>query len=177
MGDRLLSALTAGVLSFGWPKESSQRKGHPRVDAPYGGSLRYSDSRAAAELALATPGLKQSSPTSLGRPALLGVFHGDPEHQTQLAARVGKTPLVSRAPWEALSNAGLDGALGEHCPKVRHRRTELRSPRPSRVAQGTRQRRAPTQGGLFFGDFLLVKQKKVTRRSAAENNASASKNA
>jgi hypothetical protein len=39
---RLLSALRAGVLSFASPKESSQRKGDPRVGARYAGSLRYS---------------------------------------------------------------------------------------------------------------------------------------
>jgi hypothetical protein len=37
-----VSALLAGVLSFVWPKESSQRKGHPWVGAGVAGSLRYS---------------------------------------------------------------------------------------------------------------------------------------
>jgi len=55
-----VSALLAGVLSFVWPKESSQRKGHPWVGAGVAGSLRYSERRAAAELG-ALP-LKQSSP-------------------------------------------------------------------------------------------------------------------
>ena len=36
------SALRAGVLSFASPKESSQRKGDPRVGARCAGSLRYS---------------------------------------------------------------------------------------------------------------------------------------
>ena len=56
----LLSALRAGVLSFASPKESSQRKGDPRVGARSAGSLRYSKSAGAAELG-ATP-LRQSSP-------------------------------------------------------------------------------------------------------------------
>jgi len=55
-----VSALLAGVLSFASPKESSQRKGDPRVGAGYAGPLRYSPLAGAAELG-ATP-LKQSSP-------------------------------------------------------------------------------------------------------------------
>ena len=43
-------------------------------------------------------------------------------------------------------------------------RPELRSPRETRVAQGTRQSRAPTQGRLFFAYFLLATQKKVMPR-------------
>jgi len=54
------SALRAGVLSFASPKESSQRKGDPKVGAGYAGPLRYSKSAGAAELG-ATP-LRQSSP-------------------------------------------------------------------------------------------------------------------
>ena len=46
------SALRAGVLSFASPKESSQRKGDPRVGAGCAGPLRYSAGRAAAELGL-----------------------------------------------------------------------------------------------------------------------------
>ena len=46
------SALLAGVLSFASPKESSQRKGDPKVGAGFAGPLRYSESRAAAELGL-----------------------------------------------------------------------------------------------------------------------------
>jgi len=52
--------LRAGVLSFASPKESSQRKGDPRVGARYAGSLRYSKPAGAAELGPA--GLRQSSP-------------------------------------------------------------------------------------------------------------------
>ena len=55
------SALRAGVLSFASPKESSQRKGDPRVGAGFAGSLRYSNPAGAAELG-ATP-LRQSSPS------------------------------------------------------------------------------------------------------------------
>ena len=67
------SALLAGVLSFASPKESSQRKGDPRVGAGYAGPLRYSAGRAAAELG-ATP-LKQSSPKAPGPSPLLGAPH------------------------------------------------------------------------------------------------------
>ena len=42
---------------------------------------------------------------------------------------------------------------------------------PNRVAQGTGQRPAPTQGRLFCAYFLLAKQKKVRRASSAENTA------
>jgi hypothetical protein len=42
LAELLFSALRAGVLSFASPKESSQRKGDPRVGARCAGSLRYS---------------------------------------------------------------------------------------------------------------------------------------
>ena len=51
------------------------------------------------------------------------------------------------------------------------RRPEFRSPRQFRVAQGTGQSPAPYGGRLFFGDFLLAKQKKVTRAASAKPSA------
>ncbi len=48
------------------------------------------------------------------------------------------------------------------------RRPEFRSPRQFRVAQGTGRSPAPNGGRLFFGDFLLAKQKKVTRAASAK---------
>jgi len=41
--------LLAGILSFASPKESSQRKGDPKVGAGYAGSFRYSSGRAACQ--------------------------------------------------------------------------------------------------------------------------------
>ena len=172
MGDKLLSALTAGVLSLGWPKESSQRKGHPRVDA----RLRRVPCATRRAGRLWNSGLRPSnSPRRLPPARLRCSASSMGTRNTERNAQRGRAnfPLVCRAPWEALSNAGLDGGVGEHCPKGRRSRPKLRSPRPSRVAQGTGQRPAPTQGRLFFAYFLLAKQKKVRRASGAETNVSA----
>ena len=69
------SALLAGVLSFASPKESSQRKGDPRV-----GALRVPcATRQAGRLRNSGYALRQSSPTAPGLPALLSASHGDPK--------------------------------------------------------------------------------------------------
>ena len=69
------SALLAGVLSFASPKESSQRKGDPRV-----GALRVPcATRNAGRLRNSGFALRQSSPTAPGLPALLSASHGDPK--------------------------------------------------------------------------------------------------
>ena len=68
------SALTAGVLSFASPKESSQRKGDPWVGAGCAGSLRYSPLAGCCGTRAFGPQtvLAPYPPT----PALLGTFQG-----------------------------------------------------------------------------------------------------
>jgi hypothetical protein len=70
------SALRAGVLSFASPKESSQRKGDPRVGPGFAGPLRYSKTAGAAELGLRPQTVLALFPL---KPALLSASHGDPK--------------------------------------------------------------------------------------------------
>jgi hypothetical protein len=63
----------------------------------------------------------------------------------------------------------VDGAFGEDCLSARH---ALMMGASSAAAVHAAQRRdtahaAVCRGGLFFGDFLLTEQKKVTSRRAA----------
>ena len=74
-------------------------------------------------------------------------------------------PLPCKPP----SSTGVDGAFGEDCLSVRH---PLMTGASSAAAVHAEQRRdtapaAVCRGGLFFGDFLLAGQKKVTSRRAA----------
>ena len=78
------------------------------------------------------------------------------------------TRIVSPGPLRGAEQRRLGGG----------RRLALSEPQASfasrpahRVAQGTGQRPAPTQGRLFFAYFILAKQKKVRRASSAENTA------
>ena len=131
------------------------------------GSLRYSAVRAAAELALATPELGQSSPTAPGQPALLSVFQGIRQTHDSFAHLLlycvrCAGPLGRCRATQVMAERGRGLSEG--------RRPEFRSPRQRRVAQGSPRRGPPTQGRLLFGDFFLAKQEKVTRRSTAETS-------
>jgi len=194
----VLSALRAGVLSFASPKESSQRKGDPRVGAGCAGPLRYSASRAAAELGPA--GLKQSSPKAPGQPALLSASQGDPKGVSAQRANAqfrrrhsgeSRNPEKSRH-WTsafagvtgqsacALSTDGLPGPLrgAEQRRNAGGSRLAVFEPKASlasrpafRVAQGTRQRRAPTQGWPFLWLLSFGHTKESTPASKAETQA------
>ena len=64
-----------------------------------------------------------------------------------------------RAPCEAPSNAGGPGDFGWRC--LSPAGASLASRPARRVAQGSRRSRPRSLGRLFFGYFLLAKQKKV----------------
>ena len=176
MGDRLHSALTAGVLSFASPKESSQRKGDPdlrgrRCRLPCAtrraGRLRNSPLRSSDSARRLPPALLRCSALQTGDPRSVtaetpaptkNIFHcGRPQKSLFLLSPVMSRrfsgPLERRRATQGLAERGR--ALSEG------RSPELRSPRQDRVAQGTPRSGAPTQGRLFFAYFLLAKQKKV----------------
>ena len=146
----VFSALEARLTFFlRRQEESKQRRRRPWVGAPFGGSLRYSKGRAAAELG-ATP-LKQSSPTAPGPPALLSASQGDPkgvraeksaraecygQAEKRLKFEISRLghgwfsgPLERRRVTQALAEKGRGLSEG--------RRPEFRSPRQRRVTQGT----------------------------------------
>ena len=184
---RLCSALRAGVLSFASPKESSQRKGDPRVGARYAGPLRYSAGRAAAQLGAAP--LKQCSPKAPGQPALLSASQGDGEASqgNGSAQEETKRCFFGGRPLENGQNHferfGGDAFPGPH---VERRATELmadkgrglsegrspefRSPRQQRVAQGSRQRRPRSLGSPFLWLLSFGEAKESTPARKAEQS-------
>jgi hypothetical protein len=176
------SALLAGVLSFASPKESSQRKGDPEGGAAFAGSLRYSQRRAAAELGAAP--LRQSSPKAPDLPALLSAFHGDPKGvrartmsrkktgfhgQPEKTAKIeigysgtkAQTRLVSPGPLRGAEQRRGWRIKGEDCLRAQ---PEFRSPRQSRVAQGTGA--AGTDLGVAFSlaTFFWRSKRKYARQ-------------
>ncbi len=181
-----VSALLAGVLSFASPKESSQRKGDPRVGAGFAGPLRYSAGRAAAELGAAP--LKQSSPTAPGLPALLSASQGDPkgvagpgtirktecyDHRNKGWPQ-GRPEKRAKNEMPAVEPGWFTGPLGRRratqglAEKGRGlsegRRPEFRSPRQSRVAQGTGEAGAdPGSPSSLLTFFLATQEESKTR--------------
>jgi hypothetical protein len=155
-------------LSFASPKESYQRKSHPwcvglrlPCDARQPGRCGNSPCRA------------QTPRTSLPRPAaLLGDTQGASLHAPvlgeELALRVSGTggcPPSALPIWRVRAGkernrvrAPQHGAFCAPC------QGELVERPPARAKSGTR--RAAMWGRLFFGYFLLAKQKKVTRPQA-----------
>ena len=73
-------------------------------------------------------------------------------------------------PSASSSSAGRNGKKGEDC--LRANGPSSAAPRCGRAAQRTRRSRATQRARLFFGYFLLARQKKVPRRSAAKPSIS-----
>ncbi len=169
-------------LSFVWPKESHQRKGHPYstglrlpCDARRprrGGNSPWRAAQNTAHCGAQTPrplSPRKGTPTFYGlkpvkdrmpRPAvLLGGTEGAQVHAYAgyrpsalpiWRVRAGRERNRVRGPQQGTSCVPCQGELVE---------------RPSvRAKSGTR--RAAMWGRLFFGYFLLAKQKKVTRPKA-----------
>jgi hypothetical protein len=164
-------------LSFAWPKESNQRKSHPwcvglrlPCDARRAGRRGNSPWRAAQNAAHCGA---QTPRTSFPRTAaLLGDTQGaswlrpvlgddmvlrvdgtggcSPSALPIWRVRAGKERNRVRAPQHGAFCAPCQGELVERPP--------------ARAKSGTR--RAAMWGRLFFGYFLLAKQKKVTRPQA-----------
>ena len=155
-------------LSFAWPKESNQRKSHPwcvglrlPCDARQPGRCGNSPWRAQtpraffpclAALLGDTQGATLHAPV-LGEESALrvsGTGGCSPSALPIWRVRAGKERNRARAPQHGAFCAPCQGELVE---------------RPvARAKSGTR--RAAMRGRLFFGYFLLAKQKKVTRLMA-----------
>jgi hypothetical protein len=175
-------------LSFASPKESKQRKGDPGSCVP---SLRCGQ-----PAVLGPAGVKNNSPSAQtsfcpdpSGPALLGAstrgWGGNTKTEHR---RIKDTPwrvLVGYWSWYPNSDfpvlAGPSSADGGG----RSGRSCLSRRRVLRTAAGVEQRRLPrsaakgtqTAGRLFFGDFLLAKQKKVTCRRATPGQLPSAKRA
>jgi hypothetical protein len=180
---RLFSALRAGVLSFASPKESSQRKGDPRVGAgrcPVPCATRQSGRL--AKLACGSDNASRRPPDSLRCSApLMG---------TRKASRNNGSTQEGKGSFLCVR---LDTARNEYFrflrdafpgPHVERRATELmaekgrglsegrspefRSPRQQRVAQGSRRSRPHSLGSPFLWLLSFGEAKESTPARKAE---------
>ena len=194
----LFSALTAGVLSFASPKESSQRKGDPRVDAGLrpvpcatrrAGHPKSTSSRCFASLRarLRNSGLRPSDSPRRLPPARLRCSASSRGTRQGVAAR---RACLKNGLLRSTGNFGqnrnrfngdrLAGPLGRRratqglAEKGRAlsegQSPELRSPRQHRVAQGTGRSPAPTQGCLFLWLLSFGQAKESTPAVNAERS-------
>jgi hypothetical protein len=154
-------------LSFAWPKERNQRKGHPwcvglrlPCDARQPGRCGNSPWRA------------QTPRTSFPRlAALLGDTQGAPlrtpvpGHARSVSAGGRFSPPSALPIWRARAGKERNRARApQHGAFCAPCQGELVERPPAHAKSGTR--RAAMWGRLFFGYFLLAKQKKVTRPKA-----------
>ena len=165
------------ILSFAWPKESIQRKGHPwcvglrlPCDARQPGRGRNSPWQGTQNVPCC--GAQTPGPSCPRPAALLGDTQGVPLR--------APTPSVKRVLCDGGSGGCSPSALpiwrvwaGKKRNRVRvpqwgafcaPRQGELVERPHAHAKSGTR--RAAMWGRLFFGHFLLAKQKKVTRPQA-----------
>ena len=180
--DAPFSALLAGVLSFASPKESSQRKGDPSVGAGQARSLAL----------LGRPGGWLNSPAAQTTPA-------DCPRPACIAQRLSRGPKASglnrfgqkwhcygqpeKMPKNEIHSLIVDalpGPLecaeqrrgwrikGEDCLRAK---PEFRSPRRSRVAQGTGAAGTDPGSPSSLATFFLAKQEESTPASKAESHA------
>jgi hypothetical protein len=142
-----VSALLAGVLFLASPRKSSQKEGDPRVGAGYAGPLRYSPLAGAAELGPSA--LRQSSPFFRQRLRCSAPLRGTQRRPgsgscPKCYGRAEKMPKIEisqfghgwfTGPLERRRATQAGAEKGRALFEAR--RAELRSPRASRVAQGT----------------------------------------
>ncbi len=164
-------------LSFAWPKESNQRKGHPwcvglRLPCDARHPRRGWNSPWQGTQNVPCCGAQTPSPLFPRPAALLGDTQGAPL----------RTPVLGeeRTTREGGTRGYSPSALPIWRVRAGQERNRVRAPqhgafcapcqgelveRPhARAKSGTR--RAAMWGRLFFGYFLLAKQKKVTRPKA-----------
>ncbi len=163
MPNRCFPRCGAGVLSFASPKESSQRKGDPRVGARCAGPLRYSVGRAAAQLGAAP--LKQCSPKAPGQPALLSASQGEEKRRggTALPGKRQKGYFVAVDRWKTAKTIPTGSAA-----------TPFRVPMWSaeqRVAQGSRRSRPRSLGSPFLCllSFGEAKESETPRKGGTQS--------
>ena len=165
-------------LFFASPKQSKQKKGEPDSSAREAGTLRCSRRAGCAETRLSPqtsaplirPALRYSPPHDGVRTAETARH---PSQQGRAMARPCRVLyLVLNLSWSwssvpavlaRLSSAGASGSRSARClsPQGEFARFPL-APSSARHPAG-----AVSAARLFFGDFLLAKQKKVTAPSGA----------
>ena len=151
-------------LSFVWPKESHQRKGHP-ASLPFGFPIWR-----------ARTGAPPTRPGKAHKTCLAAdLEHGSalfPSVHAKSAALRGDTPRThALAPLlcrrEAQPAEEKRGGVSELRSEPRLVRLARASSRPASAGEHRREAAGRySRGGLFFGDFLLATQKKDTRPQA-----------
>ncbi len=169
----LLSALRAGVLSFASPKESSQRKGDPMVGAPSGFLPLLGEPGGLPELACGSNKASRIPPARLRCSApLKGVRKAsrDRAPSEKLSAAVTQQNCQKANP--SAESGRFTGPL-ERCRATQGlaekgrglsegQRPEFRSPRQSRVAQGTRAAGTDPGSPSSLATFFLATQEEST---------------
>ena len=168
------------LLSLACPRESNQREGHPALPA-----LRASLGFPKKSGGCGTRALRSDSPRRL--PPISSEIRGGAEGfrnggvtrsaRGDVFGLSGQSPdRVLKLPFPPPSSTAESGEVGEDC---------LRPAGPSSAAARlgeqrsgpVAKRRAAEWGRLFFGTFLLAKQKKDTSRRAAPGNQTQARSA
>ncbi len=170
-------------LFFASPKKSKQKKGDPAVCVP---SLRYGQ-----PAVLGPAGVKNNSPAAQtsfcpdpSGPPLLGAYRRGWGRNTEYLKKQGHAMACPCRYWiwfphsdcpvlAGPSSADGGGRSGRSCLSE-VQRSEFCGLQPESSSAGCPKRSVGTQtaGRLFFGDFLLAKQKKVTcRRQSRPRNS------
>jgi len=186
------SALRAGILSFASPKESSQRKGDPRLRGRLrrlpcatrrAGRLRNSALRASDSPRRLPPALLRCSALHMGTrknvaaeplKTILACFQRSTAKKDRFHSWAEPLPRDAfRVPLRGAEQRRFERNKGEDCLRAK---PEFRSPRSNRVAQGTGQRPAPTRGSPFLWLLSFGEAKESTPARKAENSPKTSKN-
>ncbi len=156
------------VLSFASPKESTQRKGEPGSSslryAP--GTLRCSARSGSAETRPAGSDICTSCSALACATRLLSRQWGTGDQNQKQQGRAMARPCGVRLFGSRLFGslcrvAGLSSAAAGGSGRALSERSEF-SPTPPDASSARYPEGALTSARLFFGDFLLAKQKKVT---------------
>ena len=178
-----LSALRAGVLSFASPKESSQRKGDPKVGAPSGFLALLGRPGGLPELACGSdkasrlpPARLRCSAPSTGTQKRREAKHHPRNVNAAVDPKKGQKPASPLEPgWFAgpLARCRATQALAENGRGLSEGRSpEFRSPRQRRVAQGTGA--AGTEPGspfLCLLSFGEAKESKTPRKGGTHRKS------
>jgi hypothetical protein len=184
------SALLAGVLSSCFAKKKvAKEEGDPEVGAGFAGPLRYSAGRAAAELGLRPQTVLADCPRPScvaqrlprgpeKRPRLSVVpkkmgFHGQPERRAKFEIHCSSVD-ASLGPLRGAEQCRGWRIKGEDCLRAK---PEFRSPRQSRVAQGTGEAGTDPGSPSSLATFFLAKQEESTPASKAETQANPGRSA
>jgi hypothetical protein len=156
---------TAHSLFFSAPKKSKQKKGEPDSSTRCAGTLRCSVEVGCAETRFAQTSAPLIHPALRYSPTHYGVKTRETKPHKYAPWRVLDS-LVSSVFKDFAVEAGLSSTGPSGSGLALSERSEF-SQTPLGPSSARHREAALTSARLFFGDFLLAKQKKVTAQSGA----------